>query len=245
VKQLVSEEGTVTRALCFTQELTNEGKIEAFSYEWCDYPPCLFEPHIAGYTMRKGNKADFLDTLQSKVSDSCEPVKELPPSALKPVYVIDAMAFVQRFQTLGASVFSQLQERYKNKILKMKPMNCSEVHFVGDRYDFGEMSLKGDERLRRETGASAPEFVPNDNMKIPVWNTFVSNPRNKANLLSYISSCWSKSSLPDGFSLIIGVDSEGIRVTNSGVTLLEDKMSRSCGWKRTTFFYQFVTWSVS
>ncbi|KAG1687922.1 hypothetical protein GQR58_008206 [Nymphon striatum] len=33
VKQIVSEEGTVTRALCFTRELTEEGKIEAFSKE--------------------------------------------------------------------------------------------------------------------------------------------------------------------------------------------------------------------
>jgi hypothetical protein len=172
--------------------------------------------------MRKGNKADFLDTLQNKVADTWEPLKELPPSAFTPVYVIDAMAFVQRFQTLGASVFSQLQERYKDKILKMKPVGCSEVHFVGDRYDFGEMSLKGDERLRRQTGASALEYVPNDNMKIPGWNAFISNPKNKTNLLSYITSCWAKSPLPDGISLIVGVDTKGICVTNRGVTVLED-----------------------
>ncbi|KAG1661432.1 hypothetical protein GQR58_021448 [Nymphon striatum] len=102
VKQIVSEEGTVTRALCFTRELTEEDK--------------------AGYKMRKGNKADFLDTLQNKVSDTWKPLEELPPSALTPVYVIDAMTSVQRFQTLGDSKFNQLQERYKDKIMKMKPM---------------------------------------------------------------------------------------------------------------------------
>ena len=152
VKQIISEEDNVTRALCFTQELTEEGKTEAFSYEWCKYPPSLFEPvrhdNAVQYKMWKGNKADFLDTLVNKVSDKWKPLKELPPSVFTPVYVIDAMAFVQRFQTLGASVFSQLQERYKDKILKMKPVNCSEVHFVADRYDLGQMSLKGDERLK-------------------------------------------------------------------------------------------------
>ncbi|KAG1704764.1 hypothetical protein GQR58_003951 [Nymphon striatum] len=90
VKQIVSEEGTVARALCFTRELTEE--------------------------------ADFLDTLQNKVSDTWKPLEELPPSALTPVYVIDAMTSVQRFQTLGDSKFNQLQERYKDKIMKMKPM---------------------------------------------------------------------------------------------------------------------------
>ncbi|KAG1712173.1 hypothetical protein GQR58_002498 [Nymphon striatum] len=102
MKQIVSEEGTVTRALCFTRKLTEEDK--------------------AGYKMRKGNKADFLDTLQNKVSDTWKPLEELPPSALTPVYVIDAMTSVQRFQTLGDSKFNQLQERYKDKIMKMKPM---------------------------------------------------------------------------------------------------------------------------
>lgn len=225
VKQIISEEGNVTRALCFTQELTEEGKIEAFSYEWCKYPPCLFEPDKndnAEYRMRKGNKADFLDTLQHKVSDTWEPLKVLPPSDFTPVYIIDAMAFVQRFQTLGASVFSQLQERYKEKIFKMKPANCSQVHFVTDRYDFGQMSLKGDERLRREGGSSALEYVPTDNMKIPGWNVFVSNPKNKTNLLAYITSSWTESPLPEGLSLTIGIDTRGICVTNRGVTMLEE-----------------------
>ncbi|KAG1710418.1 Geranylgeranyl pyrophosphate synthase [Nymphon striatum] len=61
----------------------------------------LYEPDKAGYKMRKGNKADFLDTLQNKVSETWKLLEELPPSALTPVYVIDAMTSVQRFQTLG------------------------------------------------------------------------------------------------------------------------------------------------
>ena len=59
-------------------------------------------------------------------------------------------------------------------------------------------------------------------MKIPGWNAFISNSKNKASLLSYITSCWVKSPLPDGISLIVGVDTRGICVTNRGVTVLED-----------------------
>lgn len=46
------------RALCFTQDLNDEAKIEAFSYEWnhYNYPPSLFELNSTasgGYKMRK------------------------------------------------------------------------------------------------------------------------------------------------------------------------------------------------
>ena len=99
-----------------------------------------------------------------------------------------------------------------------KPAKCNEVHFIGDRYDFDIMSLKGDERQRRGIGKTSPEYVPADNLKIPDWKTFLSNPRNKANLLKYLSSCWSKSSLPDGFTMVLGIEAQAICVTNNGVT---------------------------
>ncbi|KAG1664436.1 hypothetical protein GQR58_019812 [Nymphon striatum] len=150
VKQIVSEEGTVTRALCFTRELKPLAKNDK-----------------AGYKMRKENKADFLDTLQNKVSETWKPLEELPPSALTPVYVINAMTYVQRFQTHGDSKFNQLQERYKDKIMKMKPMKPKmkpKIKHSVPSIDFGEMGLKGDVHFRQETGARALKLVPNDTM---------------------------------------------------------------------------------
>lgn len=225
MKKLLSQESTVTRALCFAQDLSDEAKIKAFSYEWNDYPPSLFEPNSdapGGYTMRKGPKYDFIVTLQNEVADSWTPTKGTSPTNSESVYVIDAMAFVQRYRTLGSESFGQLQERYLQKILTMKPVRCSEVHFVGDRYDFGEMSLKGNERQRRGKGASAQEYVPDHNMKIPEWKGFISNQQNKANLLQYLSSCWTQpSSVPEGTTLVIGVGEEGIRVTSCGTSVLQ------------------------
>ena len=118
VKQVKSEEVAVTGAICFTQDLSDEARRDAFSYEWLEYPPSLSEPDkdisvTDEYTMRKGTKSDFYThcSLQERVSESRVPSKELPiGSGLETIYLIDAMAFIQRFQTLGASTFGQLQE---------------------------------------------------------------------------------------------------------------------------------------
>ncbi|KAG1684653.1 hypothetical protein GQR58_009370 [Nymphon striatum] len=217
VKEVIREESAVTRTLCFAQNLSDEAPTEAFSYEWLEYPPLLFEPEKNGYSMRKGCKSTYLSTLQAEFADSWEPLKELPPSAADAVYVVDAMAFIQRFNTLGSSTFGQLQERYREKLLNMKPRHCTEVHFVGDQYDFGLKSLKGDERQRRESNINLPEYVLAvlaDSMKIPDWKTLLSNPCNKTNMLSYLASRWSQEvSWPAGFCLVLGVNAQATRVT--------------------------------
>ncbi|KAG1680651.1 hypothetical protein GQR58_012279 [Nymphon striatum] len=69
----------------------------------------------------------------AEVANSWEPLKELPPSAADAVYVVDAKAFIQRLNALGSSAFGQLQERYREKLLNMKPRHCTGVHFVDDQ----------------------------------------------------------------------------------------------------------------
>ena len=56
VIHILKEESTATRGICFAQQLSDEERIEAFSYEWMSYPPSLFQPDtkIPGqYEMRK------------------------------------------------------------------------------------------------------------------------------------------------------------------------------------------------
>ncbi|KAG1666376.1 hypothetical protein GQR58_018912 [Nymphon striatum] len=133
------------------------------------------------------------------------------------------MAFIQRFNTLGSSTFGQLQERYREKLLNMKPRHCTEVHFVGDQYDFGLKSLKGDERQRRESNINLPEYVPADSMKIPDWKTLLSNPCNKTNMLSYLASRWSQeASWPAGFCLVLRVNAQATRVTQTEHTDVDE-----------------------
>ena len=203
--------------------MSDEGRIDAFSHEWLEYPPALYD-HDGNnncFIMRKGTKADFFDKIQSEVSE-WETVKELPPTASPTIYVIDAMAFIQRYQTLGVSTFGELQESYRRKLMARKPAGCNKVHFVGDRYDFGVMSLKGDERQRRGSGKTSSEYVPADTLKIPDWKTFLSNPSNKTNLLKYLSDSWSKSTVPDGITIVIAVDAQAVQVSSYGVSILQE-----------------------
>ncbi|KAG1652598.1 hypothetical protein GQR58_026208 [Nymphon striatum] len=134
-----------------------------------------------------------------------------------------AMAFIQRFNTLGSSTFGQLQERYRDKLLNMKPRHCTEVHFVGDQYDFELKSLKCDERQRQESNINLPEYVPANSMKIPDWKTLLSNPCNRTNMLSYLASRWSQeASWPAGFCLVLGVNAQATRVTQTEHTDVDE-----------------------
>ena len=188
-------ESMVTRALYFAQGANDESKLDAFSHEWAQYPTSLFEPDNRspqGYSMRKGTKSDYLAALCSLNSGHDAILKDsLAPSQLQTVYVIDAMAFIQRFQTLGAKTFQQVSELYLQNNLHLKPTGCSVVHFVGDRYDIpDDVSLKCDERLRRNQSKFSPEYIPVDNIEIPDWNALLRNPLNKGHILHYFSSSW-------------------------------------------------------
>ena len=99
--------------------------------------------------MTKGTKCDFI--AHPVAERNGVPQKDMLPSSESPaVYVIDVMAFIQRFQALGAKTFGNLVERYVAKIMDIKPKGVREIHFVGDRYDFSsEKSIKADERILR------------------------------------------------------------------------------------------------
>ena len=69
------------------------------------------------------------------------------------ISVIDAMAFIQRQQTLGCKTFGELQSSYRKKVVDQRPKGCRVIHFVGDRYDFDStQSLKEETRLKRTSG---------------------------------------------------------------------------------------------
>ena len=158
--------------------------------------------------MRKGTKAEFLSELfKFDTGNIIQMSDKLNQSELKTVYVIDAMAFIQRFRTLGSKTFLELALSYLHKMIELKPVGCDYVHFVGDRYDVAdELSLKGDERLRRCQSKSSPAYIPVANLVIPDWNSFLKNPINKKNLLHYLSESWCQNCnlLPEGVSLILG-----------------------------------------
>lgn len=220
IQGLHKDESAVTRSLYLMHGLNDKEKEEAFSHEWAQYPPALFQPNNSveqGYQMRSGNKADVVNTIKKTLQSQWQEL-EKPPVVHKTAYIIDAMAFIQRQQTLNSRTFGELQARYKWKLIQQKPEGCQTIHFVGDRYDFSPtVSLKEEVRVKRGSSRKEREYEINAAMAIPEWKSFLANPQNKANLLRFIGESWMTDhrGLPQGLHLIIG----GI-LENPGHTVL-------------------------
>jgi hypothetical protein len=115
--------------------------------EESSYPSSLFQPdeeNLTGYSMRKGNKADFVNALQ--VTLGYKNSRILPQSSDQQTFCIDMMAFVQQLRDMGSKIF-ELQQRYLHHILSSRPQNCKVLHIIGDKYDTTNQSLKYEERV--------------------------------------------------------------------------------------------------
>ena len=96
---------------------------------------------------------------------------------------------------------------YLSKLLEIKPPDCTDIHFVGDRYDFAETcSLKMDEHQWRAPRSKSREYIPSVNLEISEWKNLIGNPINKADLLFYItkSICRHFEEVPKGLSITFG-----------------------------------------
>ena len=219
VVKLYQDELAVTRVLCFFRDADPDAARFAFSHEWTEYPSSLFEVDPRkeiGYAMRKGTKSDFLSELIEQAN--LDLPSELPESDMSTVILVDFMAFVNRFQTLGAPTFDEMNRRYVDKLIRSKPGNCNCVNIVGDRYDFDERhSLKGDERHRRNQTGTGRVFLPSRTLDVPDWRLLIGNSQNKANIQNFIASCLEEDyeSLPDGLTFILGGMMEDINHTVS------------------------------
>jgi len=211
-RKLYEEESTVVRNLYFVQDLNEERKMDAFSHEWTSYPASLFEQDASldqCYVMRKGNKSDFLIALKTSIGESGAEYDILPPSDEPTVLVVDAMAFIQRYQQMGSNTFCDLQRNYLKKLLYIKPAGCNCIHFIGDRYDVNPAeSLKCEERDRRQKAhnGTPKEYQPHDALAIPDWKILMQHPLNNANLLRYIGESWvdHHDTLPEGIAIVLG-----------------------------------------
>ena len=200
--KIYQDESSVSRALCFFQSSEEQTIEAAFSQEWTAYRSSLFEvdPRVEqGYAMRKGAKSDYLTALMSLVTPEVSQPSSPPALNLQSVFLVDAMAFVNRFQYLGAKTFADITQRYIRRILSLMRPNCTCVNVVGDRYDIGEdTSLKGDERQRRNQSEQFREFHPSNALPVPDFKMLMKNPRNKANVLEFLteSLCVDKQIIP-------------------------------------------------
>ena len=85
---------------------------DTFSFEWAEYPPSLFEPNqymLQGYSMRKGNKADYVAVMKDQFSDRWVEEGNFPSTTDDVLFIVDTMAFLHRNQDISCSTFFDLQ----------------------------------------------------------------------------------------------------------------------------------------
>lgn len=255
-KIIYQEESVVARNLYFIQDLDEGKKLAAFTHEWTAYPSSLFEPdpHLEqGYGMRKGNKSDYLAALKKFLGESWRETDKLPPSESNEqcCLVVDAMAFLQRYQRLDCDCFNDLERKYQERILTMMSGGYTCVHFVGDRYDVSlERSLKGEEREKREkTHQRSKEYEPRGALMLPEWNMFIQNPQNKANLLNYIGESWlnNHARIPANCMMILGGlfrdPGKTVQLTTTEATQL-DEISCQIHEEADTRMFAHIAYSV-
>lgn len=141
------------------------------------------------------------------------------------MYIVDAIAFNQRFGPLKVITFEELAGQYLHNILMMKPSGCDCIHFAGIRYDFVHTeNLKHEERQRRAKFFCRAEVVMADHTDSSRWHTFIENAQNKANLLHFLTTYCSQyhTDIPSRFVLIL----EGMEKENRRAIHLEKEVVR-------------------
>ena len=116
------------------------------------------------------------------------------------------MAFVNRYQFLGAKTFDEAAKLSIRCILNLRPPHCSLVNIIGDRYDFGDdKSIKTDERQRRDNSVSR-EYQPAETLPVSEFKMFLKNQKSKAKYLDYLTAYLKRNNdlIPRGVKFIFG-----------------------------------------
>ena len=80
-------------------------------------------------------------------------------------------------------------------MIAIKPGGSKIIHIVGDRHDVrDDQSLIADERKWRTGSKKLQEYVLSSNLKVPEWSQLISNHKNKADLLIFLSETSSDNS---------------------------------------------------
>ena len=88
-----------------------------------------------------GDKCDYIAGILIETGDAIEK-HELPSSNTSTIHIIDALAVLHRYQTLGSRTCGDLTQQYAAKMVHLCPADCKTVHFMGDRYDFDSRAMR-------------------------------------------------------------------------------------------------------
>ena len=160
---------------------------------------------VTGYIMRKGNKPDYLTSLQN--ATNVKWCHELPESEDCTSFCVDMMTFVKQYTDMGCKTVQELQHKYLMILLSKRPRNCNTIHILGDSYDTDAgSSLKFEERQRWQKDTVTKSYIPHLSLVIPKWNDFVNKHQNKGNLLQFLQESWKNevNLIPNDCTVTIG-----------------------------------------
>ena len=159
---------------------------QVLSYELAPVPLSL--ANMDG-TIRKTVKSALLKELEL----DCASLTSLPNTCMpeNSVFIIDLLGLLQKLKKGKMVTFGDLSDYLIKKITdKFEHVNV--VHVVPDRYDIS-LSIKAGERARRCTVNSTEIKIKGRDAKLPnSLKHFLSNSKNKINLVSFLSTDWCK-----------------------------------------------------
>ena len=169
--------------------------------------------------MRKGNKPDYLTSLQNDTD--VKGYHELPESGDCTSFCIEMI--VKQYMDMGCKTFQELQHKYLMTLLSKRPRNCNTTHTLSNSYDTDVgSSLKFEERQRRQKDTVTKPYIPHSSLAIPKWKDFVNKHENKGNLLKFLQrSCKNELHLiPNDYTVTIGGFAPGpaVMLTAEGVS---------------------------
>ena len=173
---------------------------EVLSYELASVPISLAHPDGS---LRKTAKNVLLSILEE--DEIAEP--RLPKRhGISVTHIIDGMALVQATACSGAATFGALASKYFEIVTSsLKERDCCRVDIVFDQC--WPESIKNAERKKRGEGNAFEVVINSPSTPIPKQWQKMSNPRNKTNLVSFLSESWRKTAMEQLLlrkSLVIG-----------------------------------------
>lgn len=162
---------------------------EVLSYELASVPISLAHPDGS---LRKTAKNVLLSILEE--DEIVEP--RLPKrQGISVTHIIDGMALVQATKSSGAATFGVLSSKYFEIVTSpLKERDCCRVDIVFDQY--WPNSIKSADRKKQGEGNALEIVINSPSTPVPKqWQKYVSNPRNKTNLVSFLSESWRKTAM--------------------------------------------------
>lgn len=214
-KKEMSGKSSLTRLIIMSKDRNFDIR-ELLKYETGSMPLALFD---SDGSFRKTKKSDLMRIL---VDDYSEGQVNLVECAQSKCIIIDGMVMVQSTPVKNSVTFGDYSDTVLKRITK-EGAEYSRVHVVFDVYQ--ESSIKGSERSRRSSTQLAAYHISHRSLKLPKnWQSFLSNIKNKNELVNFLIASWQESDIPENKTLFLSAG-QTWKLTSTTQTEIDDLKS--------------------